>query len=474
MASHSAFPAIIFADTVLVGDQWLSNVAITVSQAGHIESMQANQSRQAVETSAQQKGADFHANELLLPAPANLHSHAYQRAFAGLTERRSPTGSDSFWSWRSQMYQLLEKLRPEDIAAVSAQVYMEMLEAGFASVGEFHYLHHQPDGEPYANIAELSERVAEAASLSGIGLSLLPVLYSFAGCEQQPLSAGQRRFGNDTAQFERLLSGAQAAVNRLPEDSLLGIAPHSLRAVSPDGIRFADSWSRAHDRPIHIHIAEQTAEVEEVLAATGQRSVAWLLDHAEVDARWCLIHATHMDEAETLGLAKSNAVAGLCPITEANLGDGIFPGKAYLAAGGRFGVGSDSNVLISLTGELSLLEYSQRLQHRARGVMAEAGGSTGKLLWRRACQGGAQALGRGRGEIAVGEWADLVSYRKAPLAMLTSAEDAWLDTLLFATSRPTVDNVWSAGRLCVLGGRHIARDTIVDAYQTSAQYLREG
>jgi formimidoylglutamate deiminase len=330
-----------------------------------------------------------------LPGLPNLHSHAFQRGMAGLSEHRS-TQSDSFWSWRELLYRFLAHLTPDDLEAISAQAYMEMLEAGFTRAGEFHYLHCDPNGEPYADVAETSARVAAAAEQTGIALTLLPVFYAHGGFGGAPPSAAQQRFLLDVDRYAALLERARAELARLPH-ARVGVAPHSLRAVTPSEL--AALIELAAGGPIHIHVAEQTREVEECLAWSGQRPVEWLLTAADVDRRWCLVHATHMTEAETLRLARSGAVAGLCPITEANLGDGIFPAQAFCAAGGAFGVGSDSNVSIDARGELRMLEYTQRLLLRARNVLAAPGQHTGRALFQRALEGGAQALAAPLGDV---------------------------------------------------------------------------
>ncbi|MEO0823402.1 MAG: formimidoylglutamate deiminase, partial [Pseudomonadota bacterium] len=408
---------------------------------------------------------------ILLPAPANLHSHAFQRAMAGLSERRGEAGADSFWTWRTLMYRFLDQLDPEDVEAVAALVQMESLEAGFASIGEFHYLHHRPDGGAYENPAEMSARIVAAAAETGIGLTLLPVLYERGGCDGRALGAGQRRFGSDPAAFARLHEGAGAALAALDHDARLGVAPHSLRAVSPAGLSSAAAL--AAEAPIHMHIAEQQAEVAEVEAAYGARPVAWLLDAIPVDARWCLIHATHMSPAETEGLAQSGAVAGLCPVTEANLGDGLFPGPAFLEAGGRFGVGSDSNTRIDLAEELRTLEYGQRLRDLARNRMADATRSTGRLLFETAAGAGAAALGRDAGTIAVGRLADLVALDAEAPDTAGRSGDTLLDSFVFAAGQGLVREVWSAGRHMVRAGRHIARDILRARYATRIAALRD-
>jgi formimidoylglutamate deiminase len=388
---------------------------------------------------------------------------------AGMTERRS-AGQDSFWTWRQLMYRFLDRLTPDDVQAIAAFVQMEMAEAGYAAVAEFHYLHHAPDGAPYADRAEMSARIAAAAAESGLGLTLLPVLYQQGGCDGRALGPGQRRFGNDADAFGALWQAAGRALSGLPPDTRLGVAPHSLRAVSRDGLTFVRGL--APTAPLHLHIAEQIAEVTEVQAAYGARPVDWLLANHPVDARWCLIHATQMVPGETLGLAATGAVAGLCPITEANLGDGIFDALRFAAAGGRWGVGSDSNLRISLSGELRLLEYSQRLQHRGRALLATPEQSTGRVLLENAVQGGAQAAGRGAGAIAIGGWADLLALDMTATDLAGVQGDAILDAWIFAGDDRMVTDVWSAGRHLVSGGRHRAREAITARCRSVMARLR--
>lgn len=401
-------------------------------------------------------GAGAARVDCLLPAPVNLHSHMFQRAMAGLTEYRT-AGQDSFWTWRSLMYRFLEQLSPEDVEAIAAMVMVEMAEAGYAAVAEFHYLHHGLGGQSYSDRAEMAGRIAAAAQTTGLGLTLLPVLYERGGCDGRALAGGQLRFGNDMAGFAELMAGAKAHLSALPEDTGLGLAPHSLRAVSASSLSAAAALSPG---PIHIHVAEQVAEVDEVLAFTGQRPVDWLLTHEPVDQRWCLIHATQMEASETLALAASGAVAGLCPITEANLGDGIFDGARYLAAGGKFGIGSDSNVRISLSEEMRILEYSQRLGMKARAVLAEGDRSVGRVIFDGMVSGGAQAAGRASGAIEVGMWADLVALDASGPDMAGRKGDRLLDTFAFAGDDRMVRHLWSAGRAIVQDGRHIARDAV--------------
>ena len=387
---------------------------------------------------------------------------------AGMTEYRM-AGKDSFWTWRDLMYRFTANLTPEHIEAIAAFVFLEMQEAGYASVGEFHYLHHQAGGATYDDLGELSSRIATATAKTGIGLTHLPVLYTYGGAGQMPLEAGQARFGNSVDRFNDLVARARDVVAHLPADCQVGIAPHSLRATSPDDLKAVLAAHTAG--PVHIHIAEQPKEVADISAWLGARPVEWLLANADVTTNWCLIHATHMTADETTKMAKSGAVAGLCPVTEANLGDGPFNGPGYLEAGGAFGVGSDSNVLVSLTEELRTLEYSQRLRDVARNVMVVGEGSVGDTIYTGAAKGGAQALGRGAGEIAVGELADVVAIDSAAPSMCALRQDQILDGLVFAAKDDVVTDVWSAGRHAVQSGRHVKRDDIVAAYKLAMQSL---
>lgn len=436
----------IFARRARLPSGWAENVRVVMAE-GRIAGVTAGTVAQADDTRV----------DLLLPALSNLHSHAFQRAMAGLTEYRA-AGTDSFWTWRSLMYRFAARVTPDQVEAIAQQVYVEMLEAGYAGVGEFHYLHHQPDGTAYDDPAEMSGRIMSAAQRTGIGLTHLPVLYSYGGAGRQPLSAGQRRFGNDSDAFLRLLEAVRTHATHLPRDTVLGVAPHSLRATDPEGL--ARVVAAAADAPIHIHIAEQTGEVAEIQNWLGARPVDWLLDNMPVDGNWCAIHATHMTAAETGNLARSGAVAGLCPITEANLGDGPFDGPGWIAARGNFGIGSDSNVRISLVEELRTLEYSQRLRDLARNVMIPGEGSVGAFLYLAAAKGGAQALGRDAGRIEVGRLADLVALDGHHPTLCALSGDRLLDGLVFAAPDGLVTDVWSAGRHRVQAGRHPDRDRV--------------
>ncbi|MGJ8564722.1 MAG: formimidoylglutamate deiminase [Alphaproteobacteria bacterium] len=446
----------IWAKEALTAQGWQSDVRIDIDD-GVIQAVTANTKPSGTTTG------------ILLPAPANVHSHAFQRAMAGMTEHRGKNPADNFWAWRKLMYRFLDHLTPDDIEAITAFVQMEMLEAGYGTSVEFHYLHHQADGTPYDNIAELAERIMAAAQISGMGLTLLPVLYEQGGCDGRALGAGQVRFGNTLGTFSDLVLDVQKGLSRLPKDTRIGVAPHSLRAVSRESLEAVTSL--VPHGPVHIHLAEQVGEVEEVLQSYGQRPTEWLYDHHAVDARWCLIHATQMQPHETLMMASSGAVAGLCPVTEANLGDGIFDGARYIKDGGNFGIGSDSNIRISLSEELRALEYSQRLQHLGRAVLATETQSTGRVLFEGAAKGGALAAGRNSGTIKAGKLADLMALNADHIDLLGKQEDMILDSYIFAGDDRMVTAVWSAGRHMVSGGRHKNRDVILARYRAAVLSL---
>jgi len=437
----------LFFEEALLPQGFARNVRLTID-GGRIAGVEAG--------AGAERGDERHA--VGLPGMPNLHSHAFQRAMAGLTERRGPS-SDSFWTWRETMYRFAHRMDPDDVEAVAAQLYMEMLEAGFTRVGEFHYLHHDRDGAPYADIAEMSARIAAAADETGIGLTLLPVFYAHGGFGGMQPSPGQRRFVNDLDRFARLVEGARRAVAGL-DGAVIGIAPHSLRAATEDELLCL--LQLAPQGPLHIHVAEQLREVEDCLAWSGARPVEWLLAHAPVDRGWCLVHATHMTPRERDAMARSGAVAGLCPVTEANLGDGIFDAAEFVASGGEYGVGSDSNVLVGLADELRQLEYSQRLRHRARNLMAGAEiRSSGRALYEAALRGGGRALGMRRAGIVEGAAADLVSLDAGHPALASRQGDAVLDALVFAARDRLVDCVWRGGRKLVEHGRHLRHDACV-------------
>jgi formimidoylglutamate deiminase len=449
----------------LLPDGWHDNVLVSVDAAGLIAKAVTNTSDAAATL----------LDGPVLPGMPNLHSHAFQRAMAGLAERSGP-GQDSFWTWRETMYRFAARLTPEDVEAIAGQLYAEMLEAGYTAVAEFHYLHHQPGGGAYADPAELSRRILAAADTAGIGLTHLPVLYRYGGFGGREPQERQRRFLHDADAYARLLQAlAPALQNR--SDRRLGIAPHSLRAVTPellrDGIAALDGIDDA--APIHIHIAEQTAEVDDCLAWSGKRPVQWLLDQGVVNKRWCLVHATHLDADETRRLSASQAVAGLCPTTEANLGDGLFPAVDYMATGGRIGIGSDSHISVSVAEDLRLLEYGQRLAHRSRTVLAGgADRSTGRRLYEAALKGGAQALGQPMGAIAPGHRADFVLLDSDAPSLAGRSGDMALDAWIFSNqARSAIRDVYVAGSRVVENGRHIRSDEFAARHARALRRLLE-
>jgi formimidoylglutamate deiminase len=450
----------LWAARALTDDGWTENLRITIGPDGRIAAVGRGMPAPA-----------DHRVGLLLPAPANAHSHAFQRAMAGLTERRGPDPRDTFWTWRALMFRFLDRLTPEHVEAIAAFVQMEMLEAGYATNVEFHYLHHRPGGRPYANLAEMAERIAAATATTGIGLTLLPVHYRFGGCDRRPLGPGQVRFGTDPDAFGRLHAASREAIGPLPPDTALGVAPHSLRAVAPEDL--PGLVALAPKGPIHMHLAEQVAEVEEVKAALGRRPVEWVLDRLAPDARHTFIHCTQMEPHETEALARSGATAGLCPITESSLGDGIFDGVRWFAAGGRIALGSDSNIRIALSEELRTLEYSQRLRDRSRAALATPEKPTGRRLYDAILAGGAAAAGRETGAIRPGLWADLLTLDADHIDLDGRDGDIILDAFIFAGDDQMVRDVWSAGRHVVRDGRHIARDDIVSAYRGALHDLKD-
>ncbi len=449
----------IWAETALLPSGWASHVRIDIDADGRINAVHEGAPEQGIRAG------------MLLPAPVNVHSHAFQRAMAGLTERRGPNSSDSFWTWRQLMFRFLDRLTPDHIEAITAFVQMEMLEAGYAANVEFHYLHHQPGGVQYDNIAETSTRIAAAADRTGMGLCLLPVHYQFGGCDGRDLTAGQIRFGNTLDVFEKLHAGAAASLAFLPQDTGIGVAPHSLRAVGIDDLKSYNALFP--DGPIHMHLAEQVPEVDEVEQHWGARPVAWALDNMGLNVRWCLIHCTQMTPDETVRLARSGAVAGLCPITESSLGDGIFDAVRWVDHGGAFAVGSDSNIRISLSEELRTLDYSQRLRDGTRAALASPDKSTGRRIYDGILRGGAQAAQRHSGRIEVGCWADMLSLDTTSEHMWGRTGDTGLDAWIFAGDDRLVTDVWSAGRHMVQGGIHTKRAQIVGAYKRTIDALKD-
>ncbi|MFS8064523.1 MAG: formimidoylglutamate deiminase [Luteimonas sp.] len=396
-----------------------------------------------------------------LPGLPNIHSHAFQRAMAGLAERQGDA-RDSFWTWRELMYRFAGRITPESLHAIAAQLYAEMLEAGYTCVCEFHYLHHQADGTRYEDPAAMSQALISAARETGIRMTLLPVLYMQGGFDGRALSARQQRFGHGVDEFVSLVQAL-----RVHEDANLrvGVAIHSLRAVAPDAMRDLLA-SPVADGPVHIHIAEQVTEVEECIASRGARPVQWLLDNAHVDARWTLVHATHLEPVECDAIARSNAVVAICPTTEANLGDGLFDLRRFLDAGGRFGIGSDSNVSVSPVEELRWLEYGQRLALRQRNIAARPGRpSVGESLVLGAVAGGRQSSGM------AGQEADIVVLDPEATSLAGAAAADLHDRFVFAGNRNPVSEVHVGGKCVVSQGQHPARTAISARYQHTLRAL---
>lgn len=447
-------------ETALLPTGWANGVRIEIGADGLITSVDIDMPC----------APGYERHRVAMPGIPNLHSHAFQRAMAGLTERRGQA-RDSFWTWRELMYRFAERIDPATLEAVAAMAFVEMLESGFTRTGEFHYIHHQASGAPYDDIAAMAVSLCGAAETTGIGLTLLPVFYATSGFGGQAPSAGQRRFLSSIDGFARLLDASEAAARSLP-DAIVGIAPHSLRAVPPEALQ-ALTQMRPH-APFHIHIAEQVREVDDCVAWSGRRPVEWLYDRVAVDARWCLVHATHVSPAEVAAIIASGAVVGLCPVTEANLGDGLFPADGFVARGGRFGIGSDSNVAIDAGGELRMLEYGQRLLVRERNVLAEPSLSSGRAMVDAAIAGGAQALGVPASGLVAGGSADLVSFDGEHPSIAYRSGDAILDSWVFAAGQGAVDRVWRRGRCLVSGGRHVARDRVVQRYKQALKALLDG
>lgn len=434
------------AEQALVDGSVVADVVIDIGADGTI----AQVARDGGEQAERLRG-------FVVPGMPNLHSHAFQRAMAGLAERPGPDG-DSFWRWREVMYRFLAAVTPDDVEAIAAQLYVECLLHGYTSVAEFHYLHNAPDGSPYADAAEMAQRIGAAANTAGIRLTLLPVLYRHGGFGGLAPSEGQRRFVLSLDAYADLCE-------TMGRDLRVGIAPHSLRAVTPEELDCAVGLaaSLGESAPIHIHVAEQEKEVADCLAWSGARPVAWLLDHAPVDGRWCLVHATHSDADECARLAASGAVVGLCQSTEANLGDGIFPLLDFLSARGRFGIGSDANLCTDPMEELRWLEYVRRLQTKARNVTDD--------LWQRALAGGAQAIGQQVGAIAAGRCADLVVLDTEHPSLVGHTDENLLDAWMFSGSDTPVRDVMVAGEWVVRDRRHVRQDAIARGFARTMRRL---
>lgn len=447
----------LFARRALLPEGWADDVRLDWSDAGTLS-----------QVSVGGRSDDAEHADLVLPGMPNLHSHAFQRALAGRTEHAAD-GPDSFWTWRDLMYRFARVITPAQVEAIAAQLYAECLRFGYTAVCEFHYLHRDPRGELYPRIAEMAERVIAAARSTGVGLTMLPVLYSWAGFGEHPLAPEQQRFRTDADEILLVVEALEPARGGQLE---VGVAPHSLRAASLAQIsRVVEAL--AVGRPIHIHIAEQLGEVEQSLAFSGARPVRYLMDHVDVDARWCLVHATHLDDAEADALAASGAVAGLCPTTEANLGDGVFPLSRYLERGGRIGIGSDSNVSVSPVEELRWLEYGQRLVQRRRNVaISGSERRVADFLWQAALAGGAQASGRPVGALAIGRRADLLVLDGSHPSLASAETSEVLGRFVFCGNDNLVKHVCVGGRWVVRDGAHVDGVAIAERYRRAMSELR--
>jgi formimidoylglutamate deiminase len=471
----------LYAQHALLPDGWAQQVKLSWNAAGDLVQVQTN----CPFSGSIGENESVAQVNYVIPGMVNLHSHAFQRAMAGLAESAGQHGADNFWSWRTQMYRLALRITPEQMQAIAAQLYSECLRHGYTSICEFHYLHRAADGALYANKIAMAEALLQAAAQTGIGISLLPVLYSYADFNDVPLASEQRRFATSVKDLLDMLHLLEPYRDAQVE---IGIAPHSLRAANLAQMRELLT-ELPQQRPIHIHIAEQQKEVAACLAATGQRPVAYLLQglgtgHG-VDQRWCLVHATHLSADELQALAQSRAVVGLCPSTEANLGDGLFDLADYVKAGGRFGIGSDSHVSQSPIEELRWLEYGQRLRSQQRHVvhaahLAAAGGHIGRssqagdFLWQAAAQGGAQASARRVGHLAAGYRADFLVLDEAHPNLQALAPESVMNTLIFAGNDNLVKNVVVGGKTVVSAGRHVQQTQIQAAFVHCMRQLRAG
>ena len=453
------------ADLALLPQGWVEGALLAVGEDGRFVAPHTE---------------DSHALRIrgvVLPGVPNLHSHTFQRALAGRAEKAATAGDD-FWGWRSTMYRFLERLDPDDVEAIASELFLEMLEAGYTSVAEFHYLHRTPEGVRYADPLEMSRRLVRAATSTGIRLTLLPTVYMRAGFDDGPLEGGQRRFHFGPEEVGPALTSLALESSPLVAT---GLAVHSLRAVGIPQIRAAlaaaeQARAPMHGRrqPVHIHVAEQTGEVEAALRHVGRRPIDFLLDELPVDDSWSLVHATHTSPRELKRLAGSGATVVLCPTTEANLGDGFFQLPDYVRAGGRWGIGSDSHVSVSPTAELRLLEYGQRLRFRIRNVVSEAGGETrssGKALLGGAWSTGSSALGQEVGSLEVGCWADLVVLDPEHPALVGLHRDDLLDAWVFSGERSPVSSVMVGGAWTIRDGVHVRHHEIRERYRRTVERL---
>ena len=443
----------LFVKKILLADGWENDKTLTIEQgvitdiiAGYVD------------------GAE-RAKGVVIPGMINCHSHAFQRAFAGFSEQGSE-GNDSFWTWRNIMYKFLGQLNAKDVQVIASQLYIEMLKMGYTRVAEFHYLHHEIDGKNHENLAAMAKAIFDAAKASGIGLTLLPVLYRFSGFGPEAATDGQKRFINSVEQFNDLVSEC-FNLAKIQDNCNVGIAPHSLRAVDKSSLLAAVEHVRTLDAqaPIHIHIAEQQKEVEDCLTHYGQRPVQWLLNNADLDKNWCLIHATHIDEQERQGIIASKAIAGICPTTEANLGDGIFPTDEFLLENGTFAIGSDSHISVNPIEELRWLEYAQRLSKQKRALLANnEQKSVGLNLWQKAAAGGAQSTNSNTGALAINKQADLLVLDDSQLRLFAHDDKHLLDSIIFASQRNPILDVMVNGQWVIRDTEHVLGQESADSF----------
>ena len=459
------------ADHLYTASGWMSPGYLEVDGAGTLRTVRAERPRDWPEKTLSRLAG------FVVPGSINVHSHAHLRALAGRTERASAPGvADNLWTWRAQMYACTEMIEPEDLQAIAAQAYVEMLEAGYTTVGEFHYVHHDRTGRPYADPAEMSKRVLAAAGEAGIAITLLPVLYATGGVGKPP-SPSQRRFLHPDP--DRYLSLVDTLANGARGDPLVhvGIAPHSLRAVDPDRLSrvLGATTETLRDTPIHIHVAERKEEVQECVERLGAAPVEWLVANVGLDTRWTLVHATHCSDRERRAIAASGAVVGLCPATEANLGDGIFPIPRFVAEGGSWGIGTDMNHAISLIEELRILELGQRLRHQRRNILADPGSEatahTGRRLLDLAWTGGARSVGHPVGSIESGKRADLVVLDAQSPSLMEHGPETILDAWIFSATANPVRDVMVAGRWVVHDGAHRHRDRVLRRFRKAIRRI---
>jgi len=450
----------LFTEKVLLADGWATNKTLVINK-GVITDI----------ITGFVDGAE-RADGIVIPGMVNCHSHAFQRAFAGFSEQGSE-GQDSFWTWRNIMYKFLGQLTAEHAQIIATQLYIEMLKMGYTRVAEFHYLHHDINGKNYPQLSEMAEAIFKAAKSSGIGLTMLPVLYCHAGFGELPANDGQKRFINSITKFNELVSDCFALSSNYSNTNV-GIAPHSLRAVDKKALHNAVNHVRHLDEkaPIHIHIAEQQKEVDDCTEHYGERPVQWLLNNVSLDEQWCLIHATHINEQERQGIIANKAIAGICPTTEANLGDGIFPTTEFLLEGGTFAIGSDSHISVNPVEELRWLEYAQRLIKQQRAILASSDqASVGQNLWQKAALGGAQSTNSNTGELSIGKQADLLVLKNKNMKLFAHNERYFLDSLIFASQQNMISDVMVNGQWVVKEGQHALEQSVAIQFTDILEHL---